>query len=72
MTKEEKDSLMQIIQKSTDAAVRAADAAVRAADTAAQAALTAAEAVTQILKVIQNIDLQKELEDADTEYLTEN
>ena len=66
MTKEEKDSLIQAIQKSIDAAM----VTDRAARIAAEAINHASDLLGQILK--QNINLQKKLEDADTEYLTEN
>ena len=59
MTKEEKDSLIQAIQKSIDAAM-----------VTDRAARIAAEAINHVLK--QNFNLQKKFEDADTEYLTEN
>ena len=63
MTKEEKDSLIQAIQKLIDAAM-----------VTDRAARIAAEAINHVLDQIlkQNINLQKKLEDADTEYLTEN
>ena len=74
MTKEEKDSLIQAIQKSIDAAMvtdRAARIAAEAINHAAAEAINhASDLLGQILK--QNINLQKKLEDADTEYLTEN